>query len=121
MQKKLSIVLITLSILWGCADELLPTPTGNQLKGVIKTFVLKTALATTKTIWEYEEKTKRITGFKTYNVADNALLNSETYIRDTSGKVLSAKVVFADAKQNYERTYEYNNQGRLAKITETLG
>ncbi|WP_337045153.1 hypothetical protein [Emticicia sp. 17c] len=120
MTKKLSIILITLTILWGCADELLPSPTGNQLKGVIKAFVLKTASSTTKTIWEYDVKTKIVTGFKTYNVADNALLNSEVYVRDTTGKVLSAKVVFADTKQNYDRTYEYNNLGRLAKVTETL-
>ncbi len=79
MLKKLPILIITLSILWGCADELINTPAGNQLKGAIKTFVLKTASATTKTIWEYDDKTKRVTGFKAYNVADNVLINSEGY------------------------------------------
>lgn len=120
MLKNLSIILITLTILWGCKDEFINPPVENPLKGAIKTFVLKTASATTKTIWEYDEKTKRVTGFKTYNATDNSLLNSEAYVRDTSGKVLSAKVVFADAKQNFDRTYEYNNLGRLAKVTETL-
>lgn len=118
--KKLSIILITLTILWGCEGETVTLANTNQLKGVIKTFILKTPTATTKTMWEYDTKTKHLTGFKSYNAADNALLNSETYVRDTSGKVLSAKAVFADAKQNYERIYEYNAQGRLTKLTETL-
>ena len=120
MLKKLPVLIITLAILSSCADEMLNLPVQNQMKGAIKTFITKTPTTTTRTIWEYDEKTKRVTGFKSYNVADNALINSETYVRDTSGKVLSAKVVFADTKQNYDRTYEYNNQGKLAKMTETL-
>ena len=115
------LLLFIMASLSACQDEnqLLKTPDATlKLKGKVKSIAIKSDTENTSTKWLYDDA-QAVKAYQISNLSTNTSI-VETYIKDAAGKITSIKIEDQSTKATYERKLEYNDRGRLSKVSETL-
>lgn len=117
----LFIIIGLLACLVSCSEKeitLLSDDAVSKLKGKVKLISIKTETETTSTRWVYDDAQD----VKAYQISNPATKTDvvETYIKDATGKITSIRIEDQTTKATYERKLEYNDRGRLSKVSETL-
>ncbi len=126
MNKITMLLLSVLTLCLACQDNeinlLSEQAKDHPLKGKVKSMVVVAGANKSSTEWVYDAATKQLTGSKTTDSLAKTSI-SETYKRDTDGKLQSISIEKTNAdgsKTQSERAFTYNEKNRVTAIKETI-
>ena len=126
MNKITMLLLSVLTLCLACQDDeinlLNERAKEHPLKGKVKSMVVMLGANKTITEWVYDATTKQLTGSKIIDSQAKTSI-SETYKRDTDGKMqsISSEKTNADgSKIQSEKVYAYNEKNQVLSIKETI-